>query len=172
MPNVKAIINGHNKKVLSERPDVNERLCNCRNPNLCPLNGHCLTPEIMYEANVTSDLPRYKPRKYKGVTERFGKERIKEHRKTFTNRRKEGDSELSKEIWRIKDAGGTPEVSWRILKKARSYNPQSKKCLLCLTEKLAIAEHKEGDLLNKRSEIVAKCRHLNKYCLSQIDSND
>ena len=114
MPNVKAIINGHNKKVLSERPDVNERMCNCRNPNLCP-----------YEAKVTSDLPRYKPRKYKGVTERFGKERTKEHRKTFTNRRKEGDSELSKEIWRIKDAGGTPELSWRILKKAKSYNPQS-----------------------------------------------
>ena len=75
-------------------------------------------------------------------------------------------------IWRIKDAGGTPKVSWRILKKARTYNPQSKKCLLCLTEKLAIAEQKEGELLNKRSEIVAKCRHLNKYCLSQIDSND
>ena len=48
MPNMQAIINGHNKNVLSEQPDLNERLCNCRNPDLCPLNGHCLTPEVMY----------------------------------------------------------------------------------------------------------------------------
>ena len=73
---------------------------------------------------------------------------------------------LSEEVWRIKDAGGTPEVTWRILQRSKAYTPQSRRCTLCLTEKLAIAEHEGRDILNKRSEIVAKCRHQFKYQLS------
>ena len=45
MPNMKAIIAGHNKNVLKEQDQENERRCNCRNPNECPLNGHCLTKQ-------------------------------------------------------------------------------------------------------------------------------
>ena len=170
MPNINAIINGHNKKVLSEKRSQNERSCNCRNPELCPVNGKCLTPEVMYEATVTSDLPRYEARIYKGITERFFKERNKEHKQSFNNPGKKTDSKLSEEVWRIKEAGGTPLVTWKILKKSKTYNPQAKRCALCLTEKLAIAEHEGKDILNKRSEIVAKCRHQLKYQLTQIDT--
>ena len=172
MPNINAIINGHNKKVLSEKRSQNERSCNCRNPELCPVNGKCLTPEVMYEATVTSDLPRYEARIYKGITERFFKERNKEHKQSFNNPGKKTDSKLSEEVWRIKEAGGTPLVTWKILKKSKTYNPQAKRCALCLTEKLAIAEHEGKDILNKRSEIVAKCRHQLKYQLAQIDTKD
>ena len=108
MPNMNAIINGHNKKVLKEKSNQNERSCNCRNPELCPLNGNCLTPEVMYEATVNSDLPRYETRIYKGITKRIWKERFKEHKKAFNNPAKRTDSMLSEEVWRIKEAGGTP----------------------------------------------------------------
>ena len=40
------------------------------------------------------------------------------------------------------------------------------------TEKSAIVEHEGRNILNKRTEIVAKCRHLLKYELSQKDSKD
>ena len=172
MPNMKAIINGHNKKVLSNERRQNKRACNCRNPELCPVNGECLTSEVMYEATVNSDLPRYEPRIYKGITERIFKERNKEHKKTFNNLGKKNDSKLSEEVWRIKELGGTPQVTWKILQKSKTYNPQARRCALCLTEKLAIAEHEGKDILNKRSEIVAKCRHQLKYQLAQIDSKD
>ena len=42
----------------------------------------------------------------------------------------------------------------------------------CLNEKLAIALHKEDNMLNKRSEIISKCRHKNKYILASYDSKD
>ena len=60
------------------------------------------------------------------------KERFKEHKKSFNNGRLINNTELSKEIWRIKDQGGIPAVEWRILKKAKSYNLKSKRCMLCL----------------------------------------
>ena len=31
-----------------------ERKCNCRNKDLCPLNGACLTSNVIYEATVTT----------------------------------------------------------------------------------------------------------------------
>ena len=110
-------------------------------------------------------------RTYKGITKRPWKDRFKEHKKSFRDRKLISDTELSKEIWSIKDKGGTPTVKWKILRKAKPYNPNSKRCLLCLTEKLAIAEHEGRDMLNKRSEAVAKCRHQNKYALSNLDTN-
>ena len=169
MPNMNSIISGHNKKVTKEESNEIERKCNCRNREQCPLDGHCLTPEVLYQGTVNSNLPRYQPKIYKGITERPAKERIKEHKKSFGNLRYRGESELSKEIWRIKDLGGTPEVSWEILRRTKTYNPKTKRCALCLHEKLAIAEHEGNDMLNKRSEAVAKCMHQNKYALSKLD---
>ena len=170
MTNISSIISGHNKKVLNEKIGDCERKCNCRNRKNCPLDGHSLTKEILYEATINSDLPRYEARTYKGITERTFKERHKEHKKTFKNRRYIGESELTKEIWRIKDNDGIPQVTWSILRKSKTYNPRAKRCMLCLTEKLAIAEHEGRDMLNTRSEVVAKCIHQNKFCLSQLDA--
>ena len=56
MTNMKGIISGHNRKVLQDTNHEIERKCNCRNPNDCPLNGQCLTPEMVYEATVTTDI--------------------------------------------------------------------------------------------------------------------
>ena len=35
----------------------------------CPLNGQCLTESIVYEANMTVNIPRYKEKVYLGVSE-------------------------------------------------------------------------------------------------------
>ena len=39
-------------------------------------------------------------------------------------------------------------------------------------KKPAIALHKDGNMLNKRSEIISKYRHRNKYMLASYDSKD
>ena len=45
----------------------------------------------------------------------------------------------------------------------RSYNPNSKRCLLCLNEKYEIAIYKGDNLLNKRTETINTCKHLSIY---------
>ena len=54
-----------------------------------------------------------------------------------------------------------------MVSKASPYNPQSEKCDLCLTEKAMIATFKNKDiLLNTRKEMMNKCRHRDKWLLS------
>ena len=66
MPNIKAEIHKDNKKTLEEaqlnHPDT--QLCNCTNKKQCPLNGQCLTESIVYQANITANIPGYKEKVY------------------------------------------------------------------------------------------------------------
>ena len=52
-----------------------------------------------------------------------------------------------------------------ILDKAKPYLPSSWNCMLCLTAKYYIL-FSGPNLLNKRKDLVSKCRHENKYHLS------
>ena len=62
-----------------------------------------------------------------------------------------------------------PEISHE---KHQMYKLNTKMCSLCLNEKLEIARYKGRNLLNKRSEIINKCRHQNKFALDLYDSKD
>ena len=53
-----------------------------------------------------------------------------------------------------------------------SYNPNSKRCLLCLNEKYEIATYKGNNLLNKRNEIINTCRHRSKCKLVNCETID
>ena len=47
------------------------------------------------------------------------------------------------------------------------------KCSLCLHEKLEIVNFEDQDhLLNKRHELISKCRHVNKHLLRNYKAND
>ena len=56
---------------------------------------------------------------------------------------------------------------WSIAKKVPPYSNISKKRLLCcLHEKLEIINYpRPEELLNKRSELISKCLHANKFLL-------
>ena len=58
MLNIQQIIKEHNQTILknSAQPtqDQAERACNCRKKEECPLEGNCLSKEIIYQAQVTS----------------------------------------------------------------------------------------------------------------------
>ena len=51
---------------------------------------------------------------------------------------------------------------------ATSYKCGTKRCDLCLTEKYVIALADQEHLLNKRTEIISKCRHRNKYLIKNV----
>ena len=62
----------------------------------------------------------------------------------------------------MKYGGFKTKVAWRIIRRAKTFNPNANHCMLYLSEKLDIAEYKGRDMVNKRTEIIAKCRHLRK----------
>ena len=60
----------------------------------------------------------------------------------------------------------TPNLKWSVLRCVPPHSNISKKCLLCLYEKLETFTYQnEKELLNKRSELVCKFRHANKFLL-------
>ena len=63
-------------------------------------------------------------------------------------------------------------MTLREVSKIRSFFWSYVSGLLYLNKKLAIALHKDDNMLNKRSEIISKCRHKNKYMLASYDSKD
>ena len=54
-----------------------------------------------------------------------------------------------KKNWEIKKRNGTPKIAWKIIRIC-PYNPNSKRCLLCLNEKLETATYNGDSILNKR----------------------
>ena len=59
-----------------------------------------------------------------------------------------------------------------IIRKCLPYNYNSRKCYLCFNEKREIALYEEVNLQNKKTELVSKCRHQNKFMLLRHDSKD
>ena len=170
MPNVRSVINAHNRKILEEKQQLALGSCNCNDNSNCPLDGHCLTSNALYQAEVGSDIDNYDKKVYKGCTEPVFKSRYGNHRKAFNNDKYKNDTELSKEVWKIKERKANYNIKWSVIKQYPAYNQNNKRCMLCLNEKLAILEHEGENLLNKRSEIISKCRHQNKYKLSNLTS--
>ena len=66
-----------------------------------------------------------------------------------------------------------PTLKWSVVKSVSLYSNISEKCLLCLHGKLEIVNFKEQDQsLNKRSELISKCRHANKHLLCDYKANN
>ena len=93
---------------------------------------------IVYKAKVTSSNQNYQEKVYFGSCETTFKKRFSNHKKSFNLKEYKNETELSNEIWRIKNPGHHPKVKWEIVKKCVSYSPQTKRCLLRLNEKLEI----------------------------------
>ena len=80
----------------------------------------------------------YGSKNYIGLTEGTFKQRYTQHKATFKNRRYTNSTELSNHIWNLRDNNQNFNIKWSIISRARPYNNISKRCDLCLTEKLMI----------------------------------
>ena len=97
------------------------------------------------------------------------KTRLSNHKKSFKNRIYETDTELSKYIWDLKDKNITNYcMKWSIAKQTSGgYKSVPNSCSLCLSEKRIICNFRDKNrLINKRMDLVSKCRHENKFILS------
>ena len=166
MPNVKQIIDGHNKTILkkAEQQDQDnlDRTCNCRKKEECPLNRECLTKEIVYQATVKS---QESTETYVGLTSNEFKTRWRNHKISFNKESRKNETELSKHIWQLKDRKQEYDITWKILAKAKAYSNQTKRCHLCIAEKYFILTKPQMASLNRRNELISTCRHRRKYIL-------
>ena len=91
------------------------------------------------------------------------KKRILQSQDIIRKQKMVNDTTLSKYVWEVKDKyKETPSLKWSIIKFVQGYGDITKKCLLCLHEKLEIINYpKQEALLNKRSELISKCRYVN-----------
>ena len=165
MENMEHQIRRTNSKLLKNDCPRTTKLCNCRNKDSCPLNGLCLSESIVYKATVVSDNQE---KYYYGLTEGQFKIRYRNHIKSFNNFRYYHETELSKFVWDLKQSDKPFKISWTIVAQSATYKCGSRKCDLCLTEKLAIATANTKGCLNKRDEIMSKCRHSNKFKVKAI----
>ena len=168
MPNVGSIISSHNKSVLENSKSPCSFGCNCRKKDECPLRGNCLDRNVVYRAKVNAVNNREAV--YIGVTENDWKDRSYKHRNSFSDPQKRSCTQLSKHIWELKDKGvdmRNIHLHWDILDHANPCTAGTRRCNLCLTEKYHIITSTEN-LLNKRSELISKCRHGNKHQLANF----
>ena len=94
-------------------------------------------------------------------------------KKSFNNEKYKNSTTLSTYVWSLKANNILPSFKWSVVKKAKSYSNTTKSCPLCLQEKLEILCYEnKPELLNKRTEIISKCRHINKYILANYKTKD
>ena len=152
MPNIKQSINRHNQQVQKGRTAANAIAgCNCLADRECPLNGNCLTKEVIYRADVVEEDGTTQT--YTGLTGSTFKERYYGHTSSFRNRDENHSTTLSSHIWNLEDTGKRFELKWRIIDRGKKFNPSNRKCNLCLKEKYHIIFQPSGASLNKRSEL-------------------
>jgi hypothetical protein len=163
MKNMKEIIKSHNSQTMrksstSVNDSQNDSTCNCRKKDACPLRGDCLASDIVYKATVEADAKNVS---CIGLCSGPFKRRFYNHTKSFKNTQYEKETELSKHIWKLKKSKTVFSTKWEILKKSNTNKRKSGMCNLCIEEKYQIITSKTDNLLNKRSELVSKCRHGN-----------
>ena len=162
MPSMSSVIHKNNKSILKATVEPETRKCNCKQKSMCPLDGNCLQRNLIYKATVTSGNDK---KYYYGLCEPDFKSRLANHKKAFKNRAYITDTELSKYVWELKDSNKEFQIAWSLESTAAPCQSGSRRCDLCLTEKLKIAQADTRTLINKRSEIISKCRHRNKFTL-------
>ena len=169
MRNIISIFNRHNAKITKPRSQPSLK-CNCREKDECPLNGKCRQSSVIYKYDVSA--PNLPTKVYIGLTEKDFKTRWNSHKLSFNNKKYKNSTALSTHVWELKETHDVvPILKWSIVKHARSYSINARSCALCLQEKYEILNYPiKCSLLNKRSELIAKCRHTNKFLLANYKS--
>ena len=163
MPNMKSVIEADNKKKLNVTTEKeNERKCSCPRNAICPLEGQCLSKNIIYQATVKSDV---KEETYVGLTATDFKSRLANHKASFKSNTKRNTTELSKYIWSLKESNVDYSISWKILCHTSPYSNKTKRCNLCIAEEYFIICKPGAVTLNKRTELIVKYRHKDRFLL-------
>ena len=167
--NMRTIISNHNKALLNKSVNVTAKSCNCR--DVCPLpdNGDCRRSAVVYKATVKSqDTTKF----YIGSAETEIKLRLANHKHSMNDVKLRNATRLSAYVHTLKETDRPYDIKWNIEAKSRPYSCGSRKCNLCLTEKLHILRSDPRSLIHEQSlqVNVAIILNLNYVTLDNIRS--
>ena len=165
MTNMANLIKSHNRKVLRS-DQVDSDGCNCRKRSECPLEGKCLATNVIYQAKVIQ--PDKDPRLYIRMAETEFKTRFNNHKLSFRDKKYANKTALSKYVWEWEEENRDFKIQRSIKTQAKPYTSGTKTCNLCFAEKMEILKANKKLVLNKRSELISKCRHENKLYASNV----
>ena len=122
------------------------------------------TGNSLQRLSFTKQRWRLKGKKYfYGLIEGTFNTRNTNHMFSFRHREHSTHMDLPQYIWTLNDKNKGYTLKWGIEAQTSSCRNRSSRRNLCLMEKLKISQYKNAEtLLNKRAEIVSKCRHCNK----------
>ena len=188
MPNIKRIITSHNRRLINPKEEL--ELIDCDKKGRCKdecfeERKKCQSRCSIYQASLQYETPHAsipalkipKSKVYTGLTSNKLKERFNHHHWTFTNERNNPfkppadrnnslqNTSLSTHIWKLKERKIEYKLKWNIIKQAPVYSKEAGGCSLCLEEKTQIMFADKRTSLNKRTEIMQKCRHREKHLL-------
>ena len=175
-PNMKQVINAHNKKVLAESlPEVEVKHCSCpkatREAGTCPLQGFCFDKNLVYQAKVVETRTDgvKQEESYVGCCGTEWKDRLGNHNKSFKHERYKHETVLSSHIWALKARGSTYTITWRILDRGAPFNHVTKTCMLCCKERFFIIRRPDLASLNSRQEVGNHCLHIASSLLKTVE---
>ena len=137
-----SIISAHNRSILN--PPKTSFGCNCRTRNMCPLQNKCLTPNIVYQADITNNVDDER-RVYLDLSETPFKDKYHNHLRDFNNEIHYKKTELSRYVWDLKRHNKELHITCTIVCKVYS-NPKWNFCRLCLKQKLLIIKFSNQDI--------------------------
>ena len=147
MQNMVSVIQNHKTNSLKHSVAPTARECSYHHKSHCPLTEKCLSECLVYHTQVDrSDINQTK--NYYGTCKKTFKERYNSHTASFRNKNLKKITELSKYTWELKNNNITYDLKWSIAYKAHPYTRGTRKCDLCLTEKLVIIKAEPESSLN------------------------
>ena len=167
MENMACVIKSHNKNITTETAENATKGCNCRDKENCPLKGNCQETSIIYNAKVTPKSDTNKSNTYIGLTEHAFKKQFSSHMFHQTSKIRKQHRAFQTHLKSKRSKSGIwhhlvnhkPRLS--LFKRNEAMQPMS-------SGKLCIIKANKSSLLNKRSELISKCRHENKYYLTNF----
>ena len=102
---------------------------NCKIKESCPLQNQCLTPKIIYRADVENEINSETKFNF-GLTEKPFKEQFGNHTRDFKHKTYSKSTELSKLVCDLKEMKINPIVKWSIAEKIYC-NTKIKHCKYC-----------------------------------------
>ena len=162
--NMGNIIANHNRKIMNKQEkEKNERLCNCREDNTCPLSKKCMMKNIVYKATLQNSNVNYV-----GMTTTTFKERLYNHTHSFKTYTKRKSTALAMYVWENK-LNPAPSIKWRKLKQCRPYRPGQSSCDICTSEKVELIAHcKDPKNINKKTDLGTRCIHKKNFQLGNV----
>ena len=162
MKNMDWIISGHNHNILNPKPKSFGH--NCRKKDSCPLDGKCLTPNVIYCADVSKEANHHQ-KLYFGLAETAFKDCYNSHKWDVKHIKYQYNTELTKYIWNLKNNNIKYNMQWKVVIKFMLMLIWQ--CVSCMIDH-GIINHINDDILNKKSEPINKFIHLKKFLTKHV----